>query len=825
LWLIEKIKKSLLKGYKVLENGVKNIKLPKIHAPYIPSIPHISISIPTSKLKTLLKASTSKALILKTSILKIPLKIFTELKMFFLKFKLALIKQKPKRRIVKKKIKKKKHLRFNLSFISLILLIFIPLVLLAHILYSLPSPDNLLTRKVEVSTKIYDRNGILLFKIYKDKNRSIVKLEDVPLHVRLATLAAEDAEFYSHPGFSVKGITRAVIKNVSEGKLSGGSTITQQLVKNALLTSEKTLRRKIREIVLSVWTEMKFTKDEILEMYLNEVAYGGTAYGIQEASRTYFNKDVKDLDLAEAALIAGLPKSPTKYSPFGTNPELAFERQKEVLKLMKINGYITKEQEKRVLNEKITFAPNRIDIKAPHFVMFVRQELENLYGKEYVEKGGLNVTTTLDYHIQRMAEEVVKQEINKLKRLNVTNGAVVVLDAKTGEILAMVGSKNYFDIQNDGNVNVTTSLRQPGSSIKVINYAYALEHGYTPASIISDTPIKFLVRGQPPYVPRDYDGKYRGNISLRNAFAESRNIPAVRVLASYGVDKMTEMGKKMGITTWNNPSRYGLSLTLGGGEVKLLDLAHVYATIANYGRINPLKSLLLVINTKGVDITKGICLQNSGDNKSSKTSSQLETKDTYAKEECKDKQVVDPRVAYMLTDILKDNVARSPSFGLFSELVISGHPEVAVKTGTSNNLRDNLTIGYNQDYVVAVWVGNNDNSPMSRVASGVTGASPIFNKIMTMLLKDKESRVWNVPEGLIKTSICSLTGTLPCRGCPIKDEWFLKENVPQKACTFKSKEEAEKENGKEKKEITSITIKNPQIIDVSGKHRNVQVVE
>ncbi len=624
------------------------------------------------------------------------------------------------------------------------------------ILKDLPSPKELTNRNVEVSTKIYDRNGILLYNIYKDKNRSLVKLENIPLHVRLATLAIEDAEFYSHPGFSVRGISRAIVKNIKKGELAGGSTITQQLVKNALLTPEKTLIRKLKELTLAILVELTYSKNEILEMYLNEVSYGGCAYGIQEASRMYFDKDVERLTLAEAALLAGLPKSPTNFSPFGPNPNLAKQRQAEVLRLMQINKYLSEEQKLEAQKQSLTFAENKIDIKAPHFVMYVRQILESKYSKELVEKGGLKVTTTLDWQIQKLAEEVVKDEIESLKKLNVTNGAVVILNPKTGEVLAMVGSVDYFDTKADGNVNVTTRPRQPGSSIKIVNYAYALSNEFTPATIVDDSPVTFLIEGQPPYTPRNYEGSFRGNLTLRNALAESRNIPAVKILSSYGVDKMIKMGQKMGITTWENPDNYGLSLTLGGGEVKLINLAKVYAIIANNGKETELSSVVRIENHNEISVEK-----NSANKK----------------------QVIDPRVAFILTDILRDNVARSPAFGTNSLLVIPNHPEVAVKTGTSNNLRDNLAIGYNQNYVVAVWVGNNDNSEMARIASGVTGATPIFNKIMSALLaKEEQSQKWEIPDGLVQLPICPYTGTLACTGCPIKMEWFLEENKPEKAC-------------------------------------------
>ncbi|OGM08048.1 hypothetical protein A2W13_02895 [Candidatus Woesebacteria bacterium RBG_16_36_11] len=695
-------------------------------------------------------------------------------------FKITLPRIKP----LKIKVKLPQlHFRYLFVLILFFLFLVIPFNFIVKVFKDLPSPQKLTQREIEVSTKIYDRNGVLLYKIFENKNRTIIPLQEIPMHVRLATLAAEDAEFYSHPGFSIKGIVRAVYKNLTQGELTGGSTITQQLVKNALLTSEKTWVRKAKEITLALQVEMSFTKDQILEMYLNEVSYGGTAYGIEEASIQYFNKDVGKLTLAQASLLAGLPKSPTKYSP-SANPSLSLARQKEVLHLMKVNGFINEEQEKQAGQETLTFANQKTDIKAPHFVMYVRQILEETYGKEMIGKGGLNVITSLDYEIQKLAEDVVAKEIEKLKPLNVTNGAVVVLNPATGEILAMVGSYNYFDNEHDGNVNVTLSERQPGSSIKIINYAYALSHGYTPSTIIPDIPTSFLVEGQPPYIPKNYDGNYRGNLLLRSAFAESRNIPAVRVLASYGVKNMIEMGKKMGITTWDDENRFGLSLTLGGGEVKLLDLARVYATVANYGKRPEISPIINITNYQNGSVYLNPCL-------SVQTAEEKDlTKNVYASEvfgkNCREEAVLDPRVAYILTDILKDNSARAPAFGTFSQLVIPNHKEVAVKTGTSNNLRDNLTIGYNQKYLVAVWVGNNDNSPMARVASGVTGASPIFNKIMSSLLFNEQNHDWTIPEGLIQIPVCKTTGTLSCSGCETKMEWFLGENKPQTNCETSS---------------------------------------
>lgn len=637
------------------------------------------------------------------------------------------------------------HLQIKKRYLfSMFFLAFVLLSLYFFVLRDLPSPKELITREQEISTKIYDRNDVLLYTIYKDKNRTPVKLSQIPENVRLATLAAEDAEFYSHAGFSVRGIMRAIVKNIKEGRIEGGSTITQQLVKNALLSSEKTYVRKIRELVLSVEVEMNFSKDEILEMYLNEVNYGGNIYGIEEASEHYFGKNVEELTLSEASLLAGLPQSPTRYSPFGNNPDLTFSRQREILHLMKVNKFITSEMEEETVSERVTFAPNRQNILAPHFVMYVKEKLIEEYGEEVVLKGGLTVKTTLDLNIQKLAETIAKEEIAKVKNLRVGNTGIIVLDPKTGDILAMVGSVDYFDTDKSGNVNVTTRLRQPGSSIKLVNYAEALSNGLTLASIIDDSPISFSVQGQKPYSPKNYDGTYKGKITVRQALAQSRNIPAVKILASYGVSKMIDLGEKMGITTWTDRSRFGLSLTLGGGETKLLELAKVYSVVANMGVKNEIKDITEVRNYQ---------------NKVLFDQSKLD--------EAKVK-VLDPRVAFLLIDVLKDNIARSPAFGTNSMLVVPNHPEVAVKTGTSNDLKDNLTIGFNKDYLVAVWVGNNDGSSMSRIASGITGAAPIWNKVMRTLLFEKPSVAWDIPSGLVY------------KDCFRKKEWFLEER--QLAC-------------------------------------------
>jgi membrane peptidoglycan carboxypeptidase len=696
------------------------------------------------------------------------------------------------------------------------------------IVKDLPNPKNLTDRILPASTKIFDRNGVLLYTIYKDRNRTPIQLSEIPPQMKLATIAVEDADFYEHPGFSVRGILRSLAKNLESGQLTGGSTITQQLVKNALLTPEKTIVRKMKEVTLAILVEQHYSKNEILEMYLNEVPFGGTAYGVQEASKTFFGKDVKDINLAEAALLAGLPRSPTQYSPYGSNPERARARQLQVLSLMEANAFITHEQFLDAQNTKLVFAEHKTDIKAPHFVAYVREVLENTYGKELVENGGLLVTTSLDYSIQLLAEKIVKEEVDKLNNLRVGNGAALVLHPQTGEILAMVGSRDYFDLEHDGNVNVTLRPRQPGSSIKIVNYAYALSHGMTPATMLEDSPITFLTDGQPPYTPKNYEGGFRGNITLRSALAESRNIPAVKVLHTNGIRNMIELGTKMGVTSWNNPDNYGLSLTLGGGEVRLLDLARVYATIANYGNKPPIVPILRVTNYKGIELDQEIC---AGDEKmqiaevpqssrvsptptttthtslllGNPVSAATQTPPRTRNTACLSSSVLDPRVAFQITDILKDNSARTPSFGSNSLLVIPKHPEAAVKTGTSNDLRDNVTVGYTKDYLVAVWVGNNNNAPMGRIASGVTGASPIWNKILSSLLSEKPTYEWPTPQGMQKISVCGR-----------KEEWFLEENKPSLFCNpeWISSSQTSDKKPKPEPSVTPPMKPKPQIIDL-----------
>jgi penicillin-binding protein 1C len=641
---------------------------------------------------------------------------------------------------------------------------------LLYLLWGIPLPINL-TNNQPVSTKILDRNGKLIYEIYTDKRRSPVNLSDLPKYIAEATISIEDKDFYKHQGFSYTGITRALFNTIFKHQIQGGSTITQQLVKNSLLSDEKTIRRKAQELILTMVVEGIYTKDQILGTYLNTIPYGGTAYGIEEASETYFNKPSKDLDLAQAALLAGLPQRPSTYSPFGAHPELAKSRQEEVLKQMVVNKYITQVESDTADKEPLIYA-NISPPQAPHFALWIKEQLADKYGDKMVEQGGLRIYTTLDLDIQNIAQATVATEVGKLKKQKVGNGAAIVTNPSTGEILAMVGSKDYFSTDEDGKVNVVLAKRQPGSSIKPLNYALAIrDQKITPATAIADVPTCFQVLGQPNYCPVNYDGTFHGLTEARFALGNSYNIPAVRVLALNGLDNFINFATQMGITTFTDPSQYGLSLTLGGGEVRPYDMAEAFGVFANGGIKQPLVAI-----TKVTD-WKGNVLEQNDPQKLKLTGS----------------RVLDSSVAFLVSHILLDNNARSNAFGPSSYLNVSGHPEVSVKTGTTNDRRDNWTIGYSADVVVVVWVGNNDNTPMSGAVSGVSGASPIWNKVMKATLNKAEKGAYDPsetghawphqPDGVVGATICADTGGLPGSdpgnpGCPTRFEYFLQGTIP-----------------------------------------------
>lgn len=678
------------------------------------------------------------------------------------------MKKKKKNKLLEriKKAFKEERKKKRFIFLSLVTVLFL------WLFWGIPLPTTLSSRQYPVSTKLFDRKDNLIFEIYTDKRRTPVELEELPEYVEQATIAIEDKDFYKHKGLSITGITRAAYNIVFKRKLQGGSTLTQQLVKNALLSPERTVRRKVREFALTVVVESIYSKDQILEMYLNQIPYGGTAYGIEAAAELYFGKSAKDITLAEAALLAGLPAAPTRYSPFGSRPELAKGRQETVLRRMVEDGYINDKEAKEAKNEELEFAEVSAP-KAPHFALWVKEQLAEKYGEAVVEQGGLRVTTTLDLELQEFAQEIVAEEVENLERYDVGNGAALVIRPKTGEILAMVGSKDYFAEDEDGKVNVVFAKRQPGSSIKPLNYALAIkDQKITPSTVIVDVPTCFSVVGQPVYCTRNYDGEFHGAQQARFALGNSYNLPAVKVLSLNGIENFVNFAKEMGITTFTEPENYGLSLTLGGGEVRPYDMATAFGVFANQGIKQKPIAILKVEDWRGrvleeADLTE---IELSGP------------------------RVLDPDVSFIISHILLDNNARIAAFGEGSYLNVRGHPEVSVKTGTTNDRRDNWTIGYTEYAVVVSWVGNNDNTPMSGAVSGVSGASPIWNRIMREVLdkaedgfydKGEEGHSWpRQPQGVVGATVCATNGALPTGseedpGCPTRFEYFLAGTVPE----------------------------------------------
>ncbi len=643
------------------------------------------------------------------------------------------------------------------GFIAVIILSIVGFIGFQVLALTLPSPENIV-RHDGFSTKIVDRNGKLLYDIFVDQRRTQVSLSDIPDYLKKATISVEDKNFYTHQGFDPLGYARALYDAVIKQRITGASTLTQQLVKNVLLTSDRTPTRKIKEFVLTLEIERKYSKDQILALYLNEVPYGGTAYGVESAAETYFGKNVKDLNLVECAILAGLPQSPSRYSPYSSTPTAYVYRTTGVLRRMREDGVITPDQETEALKQlpDMKFQAKGADFKAPHFVQYVQNILNDRYGEKTVETGGLKVTTTLDLDLQEQAQQIVSDEIAKVEPVHITNGAAVVVDSNTGEILAMVGSKNFSATDYDGQVNVTTALRQPGSSFKPFTYVTAFKKGYTPATLLMDAPTIFPGGiGQPDYVPVSYDGKYRGPVQVRYALGNSLNIPAVKMIALVGIKDVLQTATDMGITslppTDETLKRVGLSLTLGGGEVKLLELTSAYGAFMNGGfRVTPL-SILRVEDKDGKVLE---------DNRPAHGDS-----------------VLNPDLAFQMANVLSDNKARADTFGLNSLLNIPGR-QVAVKTGTTNDKRDNWTIGGTPQVTVGVWVGNNDNSAMKQVASGVSGASPIWNKILKSWLTGKPVVNFTQPDDLVSVNVDNVSGMKEHDGFPSHAEFFVKGTEP-----------------------------------------------
>ncbi len=607
----------------------------------------------------------------------------------------------------------------------------------------IPDFKSFTERKIENSTKIYDRTGeILLYDVHANIKRTIIPYEEMGPNILNATVAIEDSEFYNHKGIRISSIIRATIWAKLTGKrVQGGSTITQQLIKNTMLTPEVSISRKIKEWILAIKLEQSMGKEEILALYINEAPYGGNIYGIQEATKSFFGKNPKELTLAESAYMAAIPNGPTYYSPYGKNKDKLNERKNLVLKRMLDLKFINEEEHNKAKEEIVNFLPKQpINIAAPHFVFFVKQYLEEKYGTSVVEQGGLKVITTLDYNLQKKAEEVALEKSKENEtNWNGGNTAIVVIDPTNGHILSMVGSRNYFDTTEfDGNFNVATAERQPGSSFKPIVYALAFEKGYTEDTTLFDVKTEFNSSCNPDgssnnpscYTPDNYDNAFRGPMTLRNALAQSINVIAVKLLYLVGVSDSIKMARNLGITTLkDDPNRYGLSLVIGGGETSLIDMTSVYGVFANQGIRNDYTSIISVEDMSGNKIEE--YKQNP-------------------------RQILSPNTTNILSSILSDNEARTPTFGINSLLNIPGR-EVAVKTGTTNDNKDAWTIGYTPSVAVGVWVGNNDNKPMKK--GGVAMAGPIWNTVMTEALKNHPVESFNKPEPINNSIPAILRGS------------------------------------------------------------------
>ncbi len=623
----------------------------------------------------------------------------------------------------------------------------------------LPDPNRLLGRNVPESTKIYARDETLLYEVHGEFKRTLIELDQVSPNLKNATIAVEDKNFYNHSGISITGLMRSVIVDIIyREKRQGGSTITQQFIKNAVLTRDKSFTRKIKEIILSIQLEARFSKDEILKLYLNEIPYGRNAYGIQAASQTYFNKSASELTLAQSAYLAALPQAPSFYNPSGPNFEALTGRQKFILQQMKDEKYITEEEMNQALNETVEFQQIKSSIKAPHFVQYVQGYLAEKYGEATLEEGGLKVYTTLDSKLQEIAEKAVTEGAAKNKAYGGNNAALVAVDPKTGQILAMVGSKDYFgEIEPancvpgksctfEPNVNITTTWQQPGSSFKPFAYvtAFGKDHGYAPGSVLMDVVTNF---GN--YTPKNFNLSQSGPVSMRKALAGSLNIPAVKTISLVGENKVVETARNLGIEAPFTDC--GLSLVLGGCDVKLVDHTVAYATLANGGKKMEKTSILKVVSQDG------------------------ETLEEY---EEKSNQVLDPQAVYLLQNIMTDNAARAYVFGSNSALTLGNRP-VAAKTGTTQDFRDGWTMGFTPSLAAGVWVGNNNNAPMNRDA--VITAGPIWNKFMREALADTPIEEFPVPDGITKISIDAVSGKLPTEySKQVVSEVFASYSVPTK---------------------------------------------
>ena len=633
----------------------------------------------------------------------------------------------------------KKHIKkgvFKNIILALLGLLLLTIGTLAIWISTLQLPDfkSFTERKIQSSTKIYDRTGtILLYDVHQNIKRTVIPYEQMGIDILNATVAIEDSEFYQHNGIRISSIIRGTIwAKLTGKKVQGGSTITQQLIKNTLLTSEVSISRKIKEWILAIKLEKVMSKDDILALYLNEAPYGGNIYGIEEATKAFFGKTPQEITLAESAYLAAIPNGPTYYSPYRKNKDKLDERKNLVLKRMLDLGFIKEDEYNKAKEENVVFLPEQpMHIAATHFVFYIKDYLENKYGVDVVEGGGLKVITTLDYDLQKKAEEVAKAHaLENEKNWGGKNAAVVVIDPKNGQILSMVGSRDYFDTTVDGNFNVATAARQPGSSFKPIIYSLAFEKGYTDKTTLFDVKTEFNASCDPSgysksetcYTPDNYDNAFRGPMTLRDALAQSINVVAVKLLYLVGISDAIKLAHNLGITTLkNDPGQYGLTLVIGGGETTLLDMTSVYGVFANNGIKNSTTGIISVEDSTG---------------------------NILEKSEINPQQIIKSDTTHILSSILSDDAARTPTFGAKSILNIPGR-EVAVKTGTTNNNKDAWTIGYTPSVAVGVWVGNNDNKPMKK--GGAALAGPIWNEVMNEALKKLPIESFEKPEPIDQT--------------------------------------------------------------------------
>lgn len=704
--------------------------------------------------------------------------------------------------------------RRNISAILIVLILVIESIVLTSAIsgdgyvagshkHRLAIQSSLNAEKIS-STRIYDRRGRLLYEIIDPKVGSHVKIDisDLPEYVPAAFIAAEDASFYTNPGFNIKGILRSIFYNIKSGKIvAGGSTITQQVIKNCYL-SESDLNgnpflRKLKEILLSIWLTSTKSKKEILSQYLNNIFFGNNAYGIESAARVYFGKSAKQLDIAEAAVLASLPKMPSNYNPL-TNPDELLKRQKYVLEQLRKHNLVPGDEITAALNEELKFDIKLYEINAPHFVMSVISELKDIFKTDQIYSLNLDVYTTIDLELQQKAEDICKKQLEQNRFLEAHNLALVIIDVKTRELLAYVGNTDFFDEENNGSIDMVSTPRQPGSVIKPITYACAFAKGWTPATFILDEESIFTTRDDKKYIPVNFDGEYHGKVTIRCALANSYNIPAVKTLDFVGINSFINTSMKFGISEFSErQDEVGLALTLGGCEVSLLNLTNAYATIAAGGNWQNCRKIFKIFDNQGNKIYEP----------------ETQSHRVFEKD--------GEGICFLISNILSDCEARSQQFGYYSVLNV-GFP-AAVKTGTTTDFHDNWTIGYTPNVAVGVWVGNNDNSPMKN-ATGIKGAAPIWSNVIQIASERYTYRGFEIPREIVKVKICADSGMLPSIQCKnVKEEYFIKGKSPNTICQLHTNSNTAKYEAS--KISSKSTISNDEKKDINAAGQRYELIK